>query len=1010
MDDSLYDEFGNFIGTVESDEESQASQDDLDARAAAYLESDEDEEQRAGEIPEEQMQVDGQEYYMNSTNELEVPQNAIILHEDKQYYPSAEQVFGPDVEVLVQEEDTQPLTEPIVAPHKVKSFAIEEKDLPPIHYSREYMIQLTQSPDTVRNVALVGHLHHGKTGLIDLLVTETHDIPPIRQTKEDSRLRYTDTHILERARGISIKCNPITLLLPNLKGKSHVFNFIDTPGHVNFSDEVAAATRLVDGVLLVVDVIEGVMCNTEKILRHAIAEGQSIVLVLNKMDRLILELKIPPQDAYFKLRHTIEEINTIIASCGSNQRVSPELGNVAFACAAQGWSFTLKSFAKIYSKLSGSGQWDEEAFSQRLWGDIFFNPATRKFQRKQRDNEAIRGFVYFILEPLYKLYAQTIAEDAATLRKTLKSLNIQLKDNVYKWDARDLLKLVCKEFFGNSSGLVDAMLQHIPDPLENAQNKIERTYTGPQDSDLAESLKRCDPEGPLMITVTKLFSSTDAKTFTAFGRVMSGTIHRGDKVRVLGEGYSLDDEEQSEDETVGDIFIPGGRYRVEVSQVTAGNLVLIEGVDKSIFKTATIVSKNFDEDVYIFKPLAHFTQSVFKLAIEPTNPSDLPKMTAGLRCVNKSYPLLETRVEESGEHVLLGTGEIFLDCVLHDLRVLYAEIDIKVSDPVVKFCETVVETSQLKCYAETPNKKYFHNDIEINSRNKITMIAEPLDKGIAEDIESGRVSIKQPVRLLGKFFQDNYNWDLLASRNIWAFGPDDQGPNVLVNDTLPSEVDKKLLSQIRESVKQGFQWATREGPLCDEPIRNVKFRLLDATISEQAIYRGGGQIIPTARRVAYSSFLTATPRLMEPVYSVEIQAPADCVSVIYTVLSKRRGHVVQDLPKAGSPLYTVKAFLPVIDSVGFESDIRLSTQGQAFCQQVFDHWQIVPGDPLDTTQVVKPLEPAMGGQLARDFCVKTRRRKGLNVDVSATRYMDKEMVEALSQLTNLMEEGATGYA
>ena len=1005
MDDSLYDEFGNFIGTLDSDAESQASQDDLDARADAYLQDEEDEEQ----VPDEQlMQVDGLSPLLHQLT-LEIPTNAIILHEDKQYYPSADQIFGPDVEVLVQEEDTQPLTEPIVAPLKVKSFAVEEKDLPPVHYSRDYMIQLSQLTDTVRNVALVGHLHHGKTGLIDLFVTETHTLPPIRQTKEDSRLRYTDTHILERTRGISIKSTPITLLLPNSKGKSHVFNFIDTPGHVNFSDEVASAVRLVDGIVLVVDVVEGVMANTEKIIRHAVAEGQHIVLVLNKMDRLILELKLPPQDAYFKLRHTIEEVNTVIASCGSSQRLSPEIGNVVFSSAAQGWSFTLSSFARIYGELSGSGSWDEKAFAQRLWGDVFYNPTTRKFQRKQQDTEATRGFVYFILEPLYKIYAQTIGEDAATLKKTLRSLKITIKDNVYKADARDLLKVVCQAFFGTSGGFVDAMLSHIPDPMVNAKVKAERAYTGPQDGAIGKAIRTCDPEGPLTVQVTKLYSSADAKTFQAFGRVMSGTLRRGDPVRVLGEGYSLDDEEQSQDETVGDLYVPGGRYRVEVSEVKAGNLVLIDNVDKSIFKTATIISKSLDEDAYIFRPLSHFTQSVYKVAIEPTNPSDLPKMTSGLRSVSKSYPLLETRIEESGEHVLLGTGEIFLDCVLHDLRVLYAEIDIKVSDPVVRFCETVVETSALKCYAETPNKKYPSSDDRSNCRNKITMIAEPLDKGIAEDIESGRISIKQPIRMLGKYFQEQYHWDLLASRNIWTFGPNDNGPNILVNDTLPSEVDRKLLGQIRESVNQGFQWATREGPLCDEPIRNVKFRLLDATIADQAIYRGGGQIIPTARRVAYSSFLTATPRLMEPIYSVEIQAPADCVSVVYTVLSKRRGHVVQDLPKAGSPLYTIKALIPVMDSVGFESDIRLSTQGQAFCQQMFDHWQIVPGDPLDTTQVVRPLEPAMAQQLARDFCIKTRRRKGLNVDVSATRYMDKEMVEAMQQL-DLLTEGATGYS
>ena len=71
-------------------------------------------------------------------------------------------------------------------------------------------------------------------------------------------------------------------------------------------------------------------------------------------------------------------------------------------------------------------------------------------------------------------------------------------------------------------------------------------------------------------------------------------------------------------------------------------------------------------------------------------------------------------------------------------------------------------------------------------------------------------------------------------------------------------------------------------------IRNVKFRILDASIAKEPIYRGGGQMIPTARRVCYSSFLMAAPRLMEPVYYVEIQAPADCVAAVYTVLARRR--------------------------------------------------------------------------------------------------------------------------
>ena len=145
-------------------------------------------------------------------------------------------------------------------------------------------------------------------------------------------------------------------------------------------------------------------------------------------------------------------------------------------------------------------------------------------------------------------------------------------------------------------------------------------------------------------------------------------------------------------------------------------------------------------------------------------------------------------------------------------------------------------------------------------------------------------------------------------------------------------------------------------------MRNVKFRILDASLAQEPIYRGGGQIVPTARRVCYSSFLMvrdyvallkvdvltmphqATPRLMEPIYYVEVQAPADCISAVYTVLARRRGHVTQDIPKAGSPLYTVKALIPVIDANGFETDLRTATQGQAFCLQVFDHWSIVPGE------------------------------------------------------------------
>merc|ERR1712224_1008643 len=135
---------------------------------------------------------------------------------------------------------------------------------------------------------------------------------------------------------------------------------------------------------------------------------------------------------------------------------------------------------------------------------------------------------------------------------------------------------------------------------------------------------------------------------------------------------------------------------------------------------------------------------------------------------------------------------------------------------------------------------------------------------------------------------------------------------------------------------------------------------------------------------------------MEPVYIVEIMTPSDCIAAIYNVLSKRRGHVTADSPKAGTPIFTISAFLPLIESFGFETDLRYHTLGQAFCLSVFDHWSIVPGGPLDKSIFLKPLEPAPLYALAREFMVKTRRRKGMSEDVSLNKYFDDPSVIELA--------------
>jgi len=189
----------------------------------------------------------------------------------------------------------------------------------------------------------------------------------------------------------------------------------------------------------------------------------------------------------------------------------------------------------------------------------------------------------------------------------------------------------------------------------------------------------------------------------------------------------------------------------------------------------------------------------------------------------------------------------------------------------------------------------------------------------------------------------------------------------------------QYLSEIKDSVVSGFQWATKEGPVAEEPMRSVRFNIMDVTLHADAIHRGGGQVIPTARRVLYAATLLANPGLMEPVFLVEIQVPENAMGGIYGVLTRRRGHVFEESQRIGTPLFSVKAYLPVNESFGFNADLRAATSGQAFPTMLFDHWQIMTGgSAIDSS--------SMTGQIVQ----KMRVRKGLKPEVpDYTNYYDK---------------------
>jgi len=289
--------------------------------------------------------------------------------------------------------------------------------------------------------------------------------------------------------------------------------------------------------------------------------------------------------------------------------------------------------------------------------------------------------------------------------------------------------------------------------------------------------------------------------------------------------------------------------------------------------------------------------------------------------------------------------------------------EIKVSEPVVSFRETVIAESSEVCLSKSPNK-----------HNRLYVVAKPLEEGLADEIDSGKITPRDEPKARARDFAEKYGWDVTEARKIWSFGPNTNGANLLVDVTKGVQ----YLNEIKDSFVAALQWVTKEGVLTQENMRGIRFNLVDVVLHADAIHRGGGQIIPTARRVFYAAQLTAQPRLMEPIFLVEIQCPQTAVGGIYSVMNRRRGQIIEEIQRPGTPMMNIKCYLPVMESFGFTADLRSNTSGQAFPQCVFDHWKVVAGDPFERASK------------AEEMVLLTRKRKGLPEEVPPLdRFLDK---------------------
>jgi len=353
---------------------------------------------------------------------------------------------------------------------------------------------------------------------------------------------------------------------------------------------------------------------------------------------------------------------------------------------------------------------------------------------------------------------------------------------------------------------------------------------------------------------------------------------------------------------------------------------------------------------------------VVRVAVEAKNAADLPKLIDGLNKLAKSDPLVLVIHEENGQHIIAGCGELHVEICLNDLQNEFAGCEIKQSDPIVTYKETVSELSQV-CLAKSANK-----------HNRLFCTAQPLAEGLPEIIEKGDMGPKDDLKLRAKRLQEEFDWDKDEAQRIWTFGPENAGPNMLVDATKGVQ----FMNEIRDSCESAFQWATKEGVLCDENMRQIRINICDTALHTDAIHRGGGQLIPTARRVYYACELTAGPRLQEPMFLAEITAPLDAMGGVYQCLNQRRGIIVEEEPVAGTPLNQVKSHLPVAESFGFTAHLRALTAGQAFPQCVFSHWAEVNGDPLDLSSK------------CFEIVNNIRKRKGLKEGIPPLdNYMDK---------------------
>ena len=388
---------------------------------------------------------------------------------------------------------------------------------------------------------------------------------------------------------------------------------------------------------------------------------------MNKMDRALLELQLDQEDLFLTFQRVVgkyydrikmlqfqnigkkykyhisnmqiltilllilENVNVIIATYADDDgpmgivRVDPTNGSVGFGSGLHGWAFTLKQFGEMYAAKFGV---DTEKLMKKLWGENFFNAKTKKWSKTKAEDNT-RSFNMYVLDPIYKVFDAIMNFKKEMTDKLLDKLEIKdkMKHEDLQQEGKPLMKVVMRTWLPAGEALFLMICIHLPSPVTAQRYRTDMLYEGPSDDAAAVAMKNCDPNGPLMMYISKMVPTSDKGRFYAFGRVFSGKIATGLKARIMGPNYIPGKKEDLNEKAIQRTILMMGRYIEAIEDVPCGNICGLVGVDQFLVKTGTITTL---KEAHNLKVMKFSVSPVVRVAVEPKNPQDLPKLVEGI--------------------------------------------------------------------------------------------------------------------------------------------------------------------------------------------------------------------------------------------------------------------------------------------------------------------------------------------------------------------------------------------